>query len=222
MAEGFNDPALDDLAQAAHVPVRRVGVEDFRAAARSRFSEGVLALTSPIPSTPIERLCRPSNAPISIAVLYGNADPQVLAGLARAAASSQFSGIVLGHSRTAPVSPTTTALALGAMEHVRFSLVNNLPSSIARLKRLGCTIVGVDPGAATRLGDLPIDLTSAPIALVVGSGGGLDRRLRGRCDLVANIEPPANGATTISAIPMVACTQLAALRSMSPTAPDLR
>jgi len=219
MAEGFDDPVLVELAQVAHVPVRRMGVEEFRAAVRSRYSEGVLALTSPIPSTPIERLCRRSDAPISIAVLYGNADPEVLAGLARAAAASQFSGIVLGHSRTAPVSPATTALALGAMEHVRFSLVNNLPSSIARLKRLGCTIVGVDPGAATRLGDLAVDLATAPIALVVGSGGGLDRRLRGRCDMVANIEPPASGATTVSAIPMVACTQLAALRSMSPAGP---
>jgi 23S rRNA (guanosine2251-2'-O)-methyltransferase len=219
MAEGFDDPELADLAQRMHVPVRRMGVEEFRGAVRSRYSEGVLALTSPIPSTPIERLCRRSDVPISIAVLYGNAPPDVLAGLARAAAASQFSGIVLGHSRTAPVSPATTALAFGAVEHVRFSLVNNLPSSIARLKRLGCTIVGVDPGSATRLGDLAVDLTTASIALVVGSGGGLDRRLRGRCDMVANIEPPANGATTISAIPMVACTQLAALRSMPAVAP---
>jgi 23S rRNA (guanosine2251-2'-O)-methyltransferase len=219
MAEGFDDPVLVELAQVAHVPIRRVGVEEFLAAARSRYSEGVLALTSPIPSTPIERLCRPTGAPVSIAVLYGNADPEVLAGLTRAAASSHFSGIVLGHSRTAPVSPTTTALALGAMEHVRFSLVNNLPSSIARLKRLGCVIVGVDPGSATRLGDLTVDLATAPIVLVVGSGGGLDRRLRGRCDLVANIEPTAGGATSVSAIPMLACSQLAALRSEAIAAP---
>jgi 23S rRNA (guanosine2251-2'-O)-methyltransferase len=218
MAEGYDDPVLVELAQVAHVPLRRVSVDEFRAAVRSEFSEGVLALTSPIPSTPIERLCRPAGSPISIAVLHGPADPEVLAGLTRAAASAHFSGIVLGHSRTAPVSPASTALARGAMEHVRFSLVNNLPSSIARLKRLGCVIVGVDPGSATRIGDLAVDLATAPIALVVGSGGGLDRRLRGRCDMVANIEPTSGGATTVSAIPMVACTQLAALREVA-TAP---
>jgi 23S rRNA (guanosine2251-2'-O)-methyltransferase len=219
MAEGFDDPVLVDLAQVAHVPLRRVGVDEFRAAVRSQFSEGVLALTSPIPSTSIERLCRPAGSPISIAVLHGQADPDVVAGLARAAASASFSGIVLGHSHKAPVSPATTALALGAVEHVRFSLVNNLPSSIARLKRLGCVIIGVDPGSAVRIADLSVDLATAPIALVVGSGGGLDRRLRGRCDMVANIEPTAGGATTVSAIPMLACAQLAALRSGAIAAP---
>lgn len=214
MAEGVHDPLLVELAELAHVPIRRVGVDEFRAAVRSEYSGGVLALTSSIASTSVEQLCRPvGRRPVSIVVVYGPADPERLAGLARAAAASGFAGIVLAHGRTAPVSPAATALARGAMEHVRFSLVNNLPSSIARLKRLGCVVVGIDPGAGTELSELAIDLSEAPVALVVGAGGGLDRRLRGRCDVAANVARPAGAATPASAIAPLACAQLTALRT---------
>jgi tRNA G18 (ribose-2'-O)-methylase SpoU len=105
------------------------------------------------------------------------------------------------------------------MEHVRFSLVSNVPSSIARMKRLGCLTIGIDPGTGTRLGDLTVDFSTVPVVLVIGSGGGLDRRLRGHCDLVANIEPSSRGVASASAIATLACAQLSALRSVASTAP---
>jgi 23S rRNA (guanosine2251-2'-O)-methyltransferase len=219
VAEGVHDPLLVELAGLAHVPIRRVGVDEFRAAVRSEYSGGVLALTSSIPSTPVEQLCRPAGRPVSIVVVHGPAEPERLASLVRAAAASRFTGIVLAHSRTAPVSPAATALARGAMEHVRFSLVNNLPSSIARLKRLGCVVIAVDPGTGTRLSDLAVDLTEVPVALVMGAGGGLDRRLRSRCDLAANVAPVPGVSAPASAIASLACTQLMALRAEQLAAP---
>jgi 23S rRNA (guanosine2251-2'-O)-methyltransferase len=109
-------------------------------------------------------------------------DPQNVGALLRVADAVGVHGILLQERRGVDITSSVVNASSGAVEHLNVSVVNNLVTSMRRLKEEGIWLVGLDIGPDTMTLD-QVDL-NRPVALVMGSEGeGLRRLVRETCDL---------------------------------------
>ncbi len=123
---------------------------------------------------------------------------------------------MLPRHRSAPITPTVTKAAAGALEYLPIALVGGIPAALERAGRAGCWTVGLDAAAGDRsLFDL--DLADQPLVLVLGSEGrGLARLTSARCDVLVSI--PMYGSIeslNVAAAAAVACHEIARRRARS-------
>ncbi|MGH9300750.1 MAG: 23S rRNA (guanosine(2251)-2'-O)-methyltransferase RlmB, partial [Acidimicrobiales bacterium] len=212
-----------ELAQAANVPLRRIGRSRLDAEARTDAPQGVLAHAEPLSEESLDALAAAGHdggsgpdggsgvAPFLI-VLDQITDPHNVGALLRTAECFGATGVVLGRHRSAHVTPTVAKAAAGAIEWLRFAVVPGIPGALAELARLGVWCVGLDPGAPTTMGDVVV--AEGPVALVLGSEDhGLSRLARQRCDVLASI--PRSGrieSLNVSAAGAVAMAEMARRR----------
>jgi 23S rRNA (guanosine2251-2'-O)-methyltransferase len=182
---------LDDIreiARANRVPVVEVSRRKLDQTARSEAPQGVLAHAAPVPAATFDSLIarRPGRAPFLVAV-DGVTDPGNLGALLRCCDGAGVTGVVLPRHRSVHITPTVAKAAVGAVEHVPMAVVAGLPAALAKMKREGIWIVGLDDAAGSSLFDLG-NLATDAVCLVLGSeGAGLSRLVRERCDLIVSI-----------------------------------
>ncbi|MGE3621885.1 MAG: 23S rRNA (guanosine(2251)-2'-O)-methyltransferase RlmB [Acidimicrobiia bacterium] len=217
LADAEPSPVLDDileLAGAERVTVREVGRGRFFAEARCEAPQGVLARAEALPETELEDLARPwEGQPPFLVAVDGVTDPGNLGALLRSAECAGATGVVLPRHRAVHVTPTVTKAAVGAVEHLRFALVGGLPNALARLRELGCWIVGLDAAGEVPLWDLPA--ADGPLVVVLGAeGAGLSRLVRQRCDALVSI--PMRGhldSLNVATAGALACFEVARRRT---------
>jgi 23S rRNA (guanosine2251-2'-O)-methyltransferase len=180
---------IEELAEAARVPVRRVSRARLDGAAVTEAPQGVLAHARPLPEADFDELCADPSA--FLLAFDGVTDPRNLGALLRSAEGAGVTGAVLARHRAVHVTPAVTKAAAGAVERVPMAVVPGIPAALARARELGCWVVGLAADGDQRLFDL--DLGGQPLMLVVGAEGtGMARLTRARCDVVARI--PLRGA----------------------------
>ena len=202
LAEGVDpSPILVEIvaeAERRRIPVRHTARVVLEREAATDAPQGVLAHAAPVPEVDLDDLCRPgadgpdgpAAAPFLLA-LDGVTDPRNLGALLRSADGAGATGAILTRRRSAHVTPAVTKAAAGAVEHVPLAVVPGLPAALARVKELGCWVVGLADDGDVSL--FHLNLATEPLVLVVGSeGDGLSRLVRQRCDVVASI--PMAGA----------------------------
>lgn len=198
------------LARDRGVAVRTVARARLDSTARTDAPQGVLAHAEPLAEADLEDLCRSvPGAPAPFLLAFdGITDPHNLGALIRTAACAGVTGAILGHHRSAHVTPTVAKVAAGGIEHVPLALVAGLPAALARIRNAGVWVVGLDPEAATSVFDLT--LATEPVALVLGAeGAGLSRLAKERCDLVVSIPGRGGpGSLNVSAAGAVACYEV--------------
>lgn len=125
-----------------------------------------------------------SSAPFLL-ILDSLVDPHNLGALLRTAFCVGVDGVVVPRHNSAPPSPAVSRISAGALEHVALARVTNLADTIARLKKSGFWVHGLDGQAKTTL--FESDLTG-PLALVLGGEAkGLRPLLKKKCDLLISI-----------------------------------
>ncbi|MGH9028273.1 MAG: 23S rRNA (guanosine(2251)-2'-O)-methyltransferase RlmB, partial [Acidimicrobiales bacterium] len=201
---------IERIASRRRVKVVPVGRRRLDAMARTDSPQGVLALASPLETTPLEKLCdEKRGAPPFLLVLDGVSDPQNLGALMRSAECAGVSGLVLPRHRAARVSPAVAKVAAGAIEHLAVAVVAGVPNALRQLATKDILSVGLDAGAELSLFELGSEL-QGPVALVVGAEGrGLAPLTRRRCDLLASI--PRSGeieSLNVAAAGAVACFEV--------------
>ncbi len=211
VAEGVSEPAIEELANGFRVPVRRVPSSVIASASRSGSVEGVIAHAAPVAGVDLEVLTEPTDPPSTVVVLDHLSDAS-LGSLIRTGVTCGVTGVVLARQRSSPLSPTATAIARGAIEHVRMALVSNLPTAVARLRARGFVVVGIESEASQRLLDLDVDFATFPVVLVIDGGGQLEDPLRARCDVLARVDLPPGVAASGEALGQRACVELARRR----------
>ncbi|MGI8809255.1 MAG: 23S rRNA (guanosine(2251)-2'-O)-methyltransferase RlmB [Acidimicrobiales bacterium] len=190
------DPApildrIEKLAADARVPLRRVSRSRLDALAASDAPQGVLAHARPLPEADLDDLCRPTAAPGGakpfLLAVDGVTDPHNLGALLRSAEGAGATGAVLPRHRAVHVTPTVAKAAAGAIERVPMAIVAGIPAALARVKELGCWVVGLAGDGDQSLFD-GLAVADEAIVLVVGAeGAGLSRLARARCDVVVSI-----------------------------------
>jgi len=203
------------LAEARRVPVLHLPPGAVANEARSKDPAGVLAHAAPLPTARLDQLWRSgASTPPLLLGLDGPIGEEALGAVLRIAARTGVSGVVLRRGRSHPITPAVTNAAEGAVELVDVALVGGLVSAAAAMRAGGLALVGIDSSAPRLAELLPLrsrDLSSAPLALLLGADGSLDRGLSNRCDFCASVAP--GGAR--SDLPAVVETALLALSDSS-------
>ena len=159
------------IAQAARVPVERVGKERLGELAEGGVHQGVAAELKAYVYAELEdllALARAASQPPLLVMLDGIQDPHNLGAIIRSAYALGAHGVVLGRDRAVGVTASVAKASAGAVEHLRVARVTNISRALEELKRKGVWVAAADPKGDTPLWNAPLD---GPIALVVGAEG---------------------------------------------------
>jgi len=169
-------------------------VEDVRPHAETEAPQGLVAECKAIMPVPLDDLIVEGAAVI---VLDHVEDPHNVGAIARSAAASGMTGMVVSARRAAPLSAAAFKAAAGALERLPVSVVGSIPDALSRLKDLGLWLVGLEAAAASEL--FGLDLLTEPLAVVIGAeGAGLSRLTAARCDVLVSI-PMADESESLNA-----------------------
>ena len=179
---------LKRLAEKRKIPLKFLPKNQLDHKAGQVNHQGMVAEVSSYPYCEIDDLLLSDDAlpnPI-ILLLDCLQDPQNLGSLIRSAEAVGVAGIVLTRNRSVNVTPAVVNASAGAVEHLKVALVTNLARTIARLKKEGFWIAGLEAEPEAHRYD-QVDL-NVPLGLVVGSEGrGLGRLVKERCDYLVKL-----------------------------------
>ena len=169
-------------------------VDDVRPQAETETPQGLVADCRPILPVPVDELVVEKAA---VVVLDHIEDPHNVGAIARSAAASGMTGLLVSSRRAAPLSAVAFKAAAGALERLPVAVVGSIPEAMSRLKDQGLWVVGLDTAGTTEL--FGLELLTEPVAMVVGAeGAGLSRLTMARCDLVVSI-PMADESESLNA-----------------------
>jgi 23S rRNA (guanosine2251-2'-O)-methyltransferase len=187
------DPApiledIEQIADAARVPVLEVPRRKLEETARSEAPQGIIAFAQPLEEASFADMLKTHHgvAPFLVAV-DGVTDPGNLGALLRCCDGAGVTGVVLPKHRAVHVTPTVAKASAGAVEHVPMTLVSGLPTAIQQMRDKGIWVVGLDDSSRDTLFDIG-KLATDGICLVLGAeGAGLSRLVKERCDTIVGI-----------------------------------
>jgi 23S rRNA (guanosine2251-2'-O)-methyltransferase len=146
--------------------------------------QGAVIETEPLPEPALEELAQ-RGAGRPIIVLDQVTDPHNVGAILRSAAVFGAAGVVMTRRHSPPLAGALAKSASGALEHVPVALVQNLARSLAELKDLHVTVIGLDGEAPDRL---EAQAWPERAALVLGAEGkGLRQLTRDSCDRLCRI-----------------------------------
>lgn len=176
------------LARRSRVPVVNMPREEIDRLAKTENHQGVVLRLEPFRYTgfrKLQEMMAQEERPPLVLLLDGVTDPQNLGGIIRTAEAAGVYAIILPRHRAAPVTPTVSHVASGALEHMRICTVPNLTMVIGELKESGFWVVGTDAYATQTCYEA--DFTGM-MALVMGAEHrGISRLVKEHCDLLVSI-----------------------------------
>ena len=170
---------------ARQIPHERVLPKDLdRRLGADTVHQGALAEAEPLPEPTLEELAAGA-AGRPLLVLDHVTDPHNVGAILRSAAVFGAAGLVMTRRHSPPLDGALAKSASGGLEHVPVALVQNLARTLAELKEVGFTVIGLDGGATERLEEAALP---ERLALVLGAEGkGLRQLTRESCDRLARI-----------------------------------
>jgi 23S rRNA (guanosine2251-2'-O)-methyltransferase len=192
-ARGGRLRALEELARARGVAVRRVDARTLDRMASGGVHQGVAAEVGARAALELDDVLAglAGREQALLVVLDGVQDPHNLGAVVRNAALTGAAAVLIPKDRSAGVTPAVEKVAAGGLEHVPVVRVGNLAQTLRRLREdEGFWVFGAagDPGAE----DYDRIDFSGRVALVLGEEhGGLRRLTRERCDRLVRI--PSTG-----------------------------
>ena len=134
-----------------------------------------------------------------IVALDGVTDPRNLGAVARSAAAFGAGGVIVPVRRSVGVTASAWKASAGALSRVPVAQVTNLTRLIESFQKAGYTAIGLSADADVTLGELPADVLTGPLLVVVGGeGSGLSRLVGQTCDWRVSI-PMAEGNESLNA-----------------------
>jgi len=183
---------LIKLAEKRKVKIQKVPRKKVEELAKTKKTQGVVALLSPIQYVDENKLI---DGIISkegiILVLDHITDPQNVGNLIRTAEVLGVDGIVIPRERSSPINEVVVKASTGAVFHLPISKVGSLKGFLNRFKKRGGWVVSVEKGGK------PIHKLNYPfpLAVVLGSEGkGVSKSVLESSDIVATI--PMKGKIT--------------------------
>jgi 23S rRNA (guanosine2251-2'-O)-methyltransferase len=160
--------------------------------AETPHHQGAVAVTSPYRYAELDDVAGSGRG---VLVLDSIQDPRNLGAILRTARGAGVGGVVIPQDRSVGVTPVVVSASAGCLFGLRIARVTNLVRAMEALKAAGYWLVGLVPGAARSVFELP---DVAPPALVVGGEGeGLRQLVRRTCDFEAAL-PMAAGVESLN------------------------
>jgi 23S rRNA (guanosine2251-2'-O)-methyltransferase len=191
-ARGGRLRAIEDLARARGVAVRRIDARSLDRLAAGGVHQGVAAEVGARVARGLDEvLAGLAGRPQALlVVLDGVQDPHNLGAVVRNAALTGAAAVLIPKDRSAGVTPVVEKVAAGGLEHVEVLRVGNIAQALRRLKDEGFWVYGAAGEAGAE--DLDRVQFSGRAALVLGEEHqGLRRLTRELCDTLVRI--PSTG-----------------------------
>ena len=179
------------LASSSDIRVKTVRSLELKALVGAAGHQGTAARVDPLPLTAVSDILAAVEAKGGthfLLMLDNVLDPQNLGAIIRTALCAGIEGVIVPKDRSAPPTPAVSKASAGALEHILFSRVTNLVSTIKHCQKSGLWVVGLDKEAQRSLydGDL-----SGSIALVLGGEQkGIRPLVKKNCDFLVSIPQP--------------------------------
>jgi 23S rRNA (guanosine2251-2'-O)-methyltransferase len=178
---------LDDIraeAEKVHVTVKVIHDPGFFDTRFPKGHQGVAAEAESRPGLSLEEFLEipveQGETPFFI-VLDLIEDPRNVGAIIRSAEAAGAHGVVMQERRQAGLGPEVSKASAGALEHMAVAVVPNIKHAISRMKDMGISVVGAEPGHHPPPWEAGL---KGPLALVIGSEGkGLRKTVREKCDL---------------------------------------
>ncbi len=150
--------------------------------------QGIVALTSPIPTLALEDLIahawEQKEEPFLI-MADSVQDPHNIGAIIRSAEAVGSHGLILASRQTAGLTPAVAKSAAGALEHLPISIIKNPAACLQRLKESGFWRIGLHPDGEKLYDEFDMNL---PLVIIVGGEGvGLRSGLRKQCDWLTRL-----------------------------------
>ena len=186
--------ALDDLRRELGADMGRPGLaivetereELSRALPPGAVHQGLALECAALAGLPLETACATNRDRAQrVVVLDRVTDPQNVGAVLRAAAAFGAGALIVPDRHAPHESGALAKAASGALDIVPMVRVTNLARALAKLKKLGYWVVGLDRAAAAPIAGAVPD---GPVALVLGAEGtGLRRLTREACDVTVHL-----------------------------------
>ena len=178
-------PVLREAAQ-RRIAYREVSDEELERMTQSQHHEGVCVLVRMSPSATLADLARRTRPRGLIVALDHVGNPHNAGAVLRTAAFFGASGLLLANAKQSVLTPAALRVAEGGAEHVPVVHGADLATALQTLRDDGCTIVGADAGAHTKLSAFR---WPERVVLVLGhERDGLSPAVRKVCDVRVLIE----------------------------------
>lgn len=190
IASGERGPrlrALEERAKSLGLQVRRMEAAALRSLAGAAQHQGVVAKVLSFRYFPFDNLLRDLSGRSEATVLAVDsvADPRNLGALLRTAEAAGVEHVVIPTDRAVGVTPAVIKTSAGAAHYLKICRVTNLRRALGLLKRIGCWVVALDPGAAVSVYQQALP---EKMALVVGAEGkGIRPLVLRECDFTVSI-----------------------------------
>jgi 23S rRNA (guanosine2251-2'-O)-methyltransferase len=170
------------LARAAGVPVSHLSRQALeQRLGRRRTSQGIAAITAPLPYADADEVCRRAAAaePGWLVLLDGVTDQGNLGAIVRTAAAVGVTGVLLGAEGTAGLGPAVAKASAGAVERIPVAREARPARRLARLAAEGFLTVALDPRGSRPWDEAP--LAGRLVLVAGGEGRGLRPSLLEAC-----------------------------------------
>jgi len=183
---------LIKLAEKKKVKVQKVPRKKVEELAKTKKTQGVVAIVSPVEYWDENRLIDKVIKENGVLLILDHiTDPQNIGNLIRTAEVLGASGVVLPKERSSPINEVVVKASTGAVFHLPISKTNSLSNFLKKFKKEGGWVVAVERGGK----EIHKINYPFPLAVVLGSEGkGVSKSILNEADLIATI--PMQGKIT--------------------------
>lgn len=170
-------------AERQHVPLKFVSAEEIEAMAHGKTHGGILALCTPKPATPVERLMeqiKSGQRSVAMILLEGVDDAQNLGFTVRSAEALGIDAILLKKHLWDFDGTAVSRASSGAFERLPVVLVDQVDKIIPKFRQLGLQTWGCIANAKRTM--YQVDLTQPTILAIGGEKRGLSAAVREQCE----------------------------------------
>ncbi len=169
------------------IKCNEIPFEKFKSLTSNQNTQGVIALKSTQKFFELKEIIsssKKSEYPL-IVILDSIQDTHNVGAILRSAECAGADGIIITKHNSAPINQTVVKTSVGATEHLKISVVNNLSHSLKILKDNGFWIIGSSLENSKNYTEIDYKL---PIALIVGNEEkGIRRLTAENCDFLVKI-----------------------------------
>ena len=173
------------LAVTQNVPLMEVSRVQLDEMTGNAVHQGLVLTMPPYEYADLDELVEGS----LLIALDGVTDPRNLGAVARSGAAFGARGIVIPTRRAAGITAGAWKTSAGALARVRVAQVSNLTRALQALQKQGFTIIGLAANGSVNVTEIPTDVLTDKVVLVIGAEGeGLSRLVGETCDWLARID----------------------------------
>ncbi len=176
---------IGQIAKLKGIKIQRTSRRRIEELAKTKKTQGVLAILSPVNYYPESDLFRDTIENDSFFLVADHiTDPQNLGNIIRTCEVLGGKGILIPKDRSSPINEVVVKTSAGAVFHIKVSKVTNLVRALKDFRDMGGWIISLEKGGR----DIREVEMITPCAIVVGSEGeGISKKIIEISDMVVTI-----------------------------------